>query len=303
MNLLRAALAASLLALIVSGGCGREERKESGTNATSGEIVRVGDVVLTAEELEILSGGEGVYSADFEERRSFVKRWVDMQVLYQEALKRGLDELPEIKARLRELKMQVLADYLVFLELRERARVSEQEIEAYFAAHELEYRNEYRVSQILVSTREEAERAMELLSKKSFEAVARLMSLGETSRRGGDLGYLTKGNMIPELEAIIFSMKPGETSDIIESPAGYHIFKLVDVREGSVAVGYEEVREQIMNELMLEKRERAYRSLLDSLRAKTKILYRDPTYERGLPIQPIQDTLDIGSPLDSSVVP
>lgn len=303
MNLLRAALAASLLALIVCSGCGREERKESGTNLSSGEIVRVGDAVLTAEELDMLLGGEGAYSADLEERRSFVKRWVDMQVLYQEALKRGLDELPEVKVRLRELEIQALADYLVFAELRERAHVSEQEIEEYFTAHEQEYRNEYRVSQILVATREEAERAMELLSKKSFEAVARQMSLGETSRRGGDLGYLTKGNMIPELEAIIFSMKPGETSDIIESPAGYHIFKLVDVREASVAVGYEEAREQIMNELMLEKRERAYRALLDSLRAKTNIVYRDATYERGLPIQPIQDTLDIGSPSDSSVVP
>ncbi len=248
-----AAMLAALSFVAVSFGCERTERGESNLGDARVEISRVGDAVLTAEDLDLVAGNES-YSPGLEDRRAFVKRWVDTQVLYQEALRRGLRDDPAIKARLRELETELLANYFVFMELSKRAAVSDREIEDYFLAHEQEFRNEYRVSQILVATREEAERAKEMLAKKSFEEVARKMSIGENARRGGDLGYLSRGNMMPELEAVIFSMKPGEISDIIESPLGYHIFKLVDVREALVGIGLEEVREQIQNELMLAKR-------------------------------------------------
>ena len=132
--------------------------------------------------------------------------------------------------------------------------MSEEEIEAYYAAHEREYLYEYRVSQILVGTPEDAERVTELLETKSWDVGREPLLDRPGAKRGGDLGYLTKGNMIPELEAIVFDMKPGETTGVIKSDFGYHIFRLDDVREALVAVGLDDVREQIMNTLMLEKR-------------------------------------------------
>lgn len=300
---MRTAWAAALVALVLAAGCGEEKREPRESAPAVGEIVRVGDAVLTGAELENLLGDPDGTPLTFEERRAFVRRWVDTQVLYQEALRRGLREEPSVKARLRELEQQYLADYLVFTVLRDRTRVSEAEIRAYFAAHQREYLNEYRVSQILVGTPEDAARVKELLATRSFEWVANRHSIDPGARRGGDLGYLTKGNMMPELEAVVFAMQPGEVSDVVRSDFGYHIFKLVDVRQALVAVGLEEVREQIMNALMLEKRTEAYRGLLESLRSNAAVAYRDERYERGLPLEAEEDTLGFEESGDTTGTP
>mgnify|MGYP001058004107 CR=1 FL=1 len=295
--------AVALLAVILAAGCGKRERETAESRADTGVIVRVGDASLAVEDLAELGAGQETGALTFEERRAFVRRWVDTQVLYQEAVRRGLQDDPGVGARLRELEQQYLADHLVFTELRSRSRVTEEEIEAYFETHKHEYLNEYRVSQILLATPEDAARAKEMLATKSFEWVADRHSIETGARRGGDLGYLTKGNMMPELEAIVFAMRPGDVSGVVQSDFGYHIFKLVDVREALVAVGIEDVREQIMNALLLEKRTRAYRDLLDALKEKASISYRDPAYERGLLPEPEPDTLGFEETPDTTETP
>ena len=110
------ALRAILMALLVAGaaGCGgRVEREEP----LLGGIVRVGDAVLTEEMLEnLLPEGEGLPISS-EEKRRFVQRWIDTEVLYQEALRRGLADDPRVGARLRSLEQEFLADHLAFIEL------------------------------------------------------------------------------------------------------------------------------------------------------------------------------------------
>jgi len=281
MTKLEIRTAIALLAAFVLGGCGGTKPESEAPRTRQGEIVRVGSTALTGEDIDRLVPQDERIPLTLEERRQFVTRWVDTEVLRQEALRRGLKTDEAVQARLEELEREFLADYLVFTELRKRTVVTEEEIEAYFLAHEREYANEYRVSQILVNTSEEAARVVQLLKKKDFAWVANRYSVDPVAKRGGDLGYLTKGNMLPELEAVVFDMKPGDVSAVIESDFGYHIFKLVDVREALVAVGLDDVREQITNMLMIEKRKRAYASFLDSLRASAQISYRDKDYLPG----------------------
>lgn len=294
------AAAAALLAAAAFAGCERGREEARSPEETRGAIVRVGDAVLDASDLAAV-GGEDREPLSLDERRDYVRRWVDTQVLYQEAVRRRLGDDEQVRRRLRDLERQYLADQLVFTELRKRTRVTDEEIESYFAAHEREYLNEYRVSQILLGAPEEAQQALAQLKTKSFESVAERFSIDPAARRGGDLGYLTKGNMMPELEAIVFSMKPGDVSGVVKSDFGYHIFKLVDVREALVAVTLDDVREQIMNTLLLEKRRRAYGELLDSLRASVRIEYRDPAYAPGA--GPAPDTLRFEEPEDSVQMP
>jgi peptidyl-prolyl cis-trans isomerase C len=259
--------------------------------------------VLTGGDLNRLVPEDEQIPLTFEERRDFVRRWVDTEVLRQEAIRRGLKTDPYVEARLKELEQQFLADYLVFAELRKRTEVSEEEVETYYAAHEREYMNEYRVSQILVSSPEEAARAAELLKTKSWAWVANRFSIDASGKRGGDLGYLAKGNMIPELEAIVFDMKPNDVTGIVKSDFGYHIFRLDDVREALVSVGLDDVREQIMNTLMLEKRKKAYRELLDSLKAKADIVYKDESYLRPAGSEPQTDTSGTYEDADTAWTP
>jgi peptidyl-prolyl cis-trans isomerase C len=163
--------------------------------------------------------------------------------------------------------------------------------------------NEYRVSQILVGTPEEAEQVIELLKTKSWAWVANRYSIDPGAKRGGDLGYLTKGNMIPELEAIVFDMKPNDVSGVIKSDFGYHVFRLDDVREALVSVGLDDVREQIMNTLMLEKRKKAYREFIDSLKASADIAYKDESYLRPAESVPQADTSGAYEDADTAETP
>ena len=267
-----------LFIVVIFAGCGRDEAERA--PAEDGrEIVRVGDAVLTVETLENLLPEADRIPFSMNEKRLYVRRWIETEILYQEALRRGFNGDPRVRARLRSLEQEFLADHLTFIELRERTAVTEEEIEAYFNAHEKEYLYEYRVRHILVGTLEEAEKVMDLLKRNSFPWVANRHSIDPVARRGGDLGYLTKGNMIPEFEQVIFDMEPGEVSGAVKSDFGYHIILLVGTRESLVKVHYADVREQIMNMLLIEKREKAFDDLTASLRSVAEIEYYDKSYE------------------------
>jgi peptidyl-prolyl cis-trans isomerase C len=278
----RTVLIALCFPLLLAAGCGGGEVREDAALPPDA-IVRVDGKVLTGSHLEILlpAGEKTPYSAS--EKAAWVRQWVEMELLYGEAVRRGLHNDPRIKARLESLEMEYLADHLTFIELRERIEVSEGEIEEYFEEHRDQYVHEYRVSHIMLNTREEAEQVQELLKKRSFTWVANRHSVDPVARRGGDLGYLTKGNMIPAFETVIFDMKPGEVSGIVRSEFGYHIIRLVGTREAQVKVELADVRERIMNQLVMRKREAAYRELIDRLYERAEVEYIDSEYPGDAP--------------------
>jgi len=265
-----------LCVLIVAGGCERKTREAK--EPSRGAICAVGSDTLFEGDLKYLLFEENGIVPGLEEKKRYIDRWVTTEILYQEALKRGVASDPRIRARLNELEHQFLADHMLFLALRERIKVTEEEIRRYFKEHEKEYMYEYRVSHILVNTLEEAQKVKELLKKRSFAWVANRYSVDPVARRGGDLGYLTKGNMIPEFEAVVFKMKPGEVSDIVKSDFGYHIIKLVGMRKALARVTLDDVREQIMNELLVEKRKKAFSELMDSLRTVYPVSFFNDSY-------------------------
>jgi peptidyl-prolyl cis-trans isomerase C len=272
MTRLRKMLAAIVL-LAAAAGCGGGEG-DAGAGLPPDAIVCVNGEVLTESQLEMLLPAGDQIPLSESEKTARVRQWVEIEMLYGEAVRRGMINDPRIKARIEALEKELLADHLIFIELRERIGVTEDEIERYFEEHRDEYVHEYRVSHILVNTREEAENALKLLDGRSFAWVANRHSVDPVARRGGDLGYLTKGNMIPEFENVIFEMKPGEVSGIVKSEFGYHIIKLVGMREAQVKVELDDVREKIVGELVMGKRAEAYEELMKRLYEKADVEYQ-----------------------------
>lgn len=270
----------SLLVSLQLSGCGKSGGGDD-PGAAPDRIVRVGNEILSAAQLESMIQDSDRTAFSIEEKAALVQNWVEVELLHNEAVKRGLQNDPAIKSRLLMLRKELLADQLVFLELQERVKVTEREIEEYFRKNEREYTCEFRVSHILVNTEEEAETALELLKTNTFAWVANRHSIDPVAKRGGDLGYLTKGNMIPEFEGVVFGMQPGETSGIVQSALGYHIIQLTEVREARVSVSPAEVREQIVSTLLMEKRKEAYREFFESLTRSGDIEYYNKIYEPG----------------------
>ena len=65
----------------------------------------------------------------------------------------------------------------------------------------------------------------DLKSGKEFAELARQHSDGPSGPKGGDLGRFTRGQMVPEFDKVVFKLKPGAVSDIVETQFGYHIIK------------------------------------------------------------------------------
>mgnify|MGYP006281785003 FL=1 len=271
-------LAAVFVLALIYSGCGDDE-PEPAVEPSPGDIVRVGDVVLTRGDLNNLLPAN--HNAEFNEREKidYLTRWVDIELLYQEAMERGLKADPRVRERIQKLEKEFLADHLLFLEMRERVRVTDREIEQYFEKHRPEYTREYRVRHILLNSREKAEEVRDMIGSRSFSYLANRYSVDPEAGRGGDLGYLTKGNMIPELEQAIFSLEPGQVSGIVKSRFGYHILRLEGSREALGTIHMEDVRGEIMNHLIMKKREQAYEEFLRHLRNKIGVTYYNDAYQ------------------------
>jgi hypothetical protein len=115
-----------------------------------------------------------------------------------------------------------------------------------------------------------------MLQTRPFSWVARQMSVDKHTGAGGDLGYLSKGNMLPEFEEVVFRMRPGEVSEIVESEFGYHIIKLTDVRTSLNELPFESVAPEISRTLLLRKRAAVYDSLVTALVGRADIEVNDP---------------------------
>ncbi len=211
-----------------------------------------------------------------EDRSASFQRWLATQLLYNEAQRGGLQISPDIDWKLEEYRRDLVADALVQDVLSRRAVVSKDEVMAYYRAHHDEFNLEVRVSHILTNNLEDAGEALEMLKTRPFSWVARKYSVDKHTGAGGDLGYLSRGNMPVEFEKVVFKMRVGEVSKVVESEFGYHILKLTDVRPSLNELPYESVAQEISRELLLRKRAAVYDSLITTLRKSAKIDVVDP---------------------------
>lgn len=83
-----------------------------------------------------------------------------------------------------------------------------------------------KASHILVKKRSEADRLLkEIQGGADFADIARKSSICSSSKKGGSLGFFTRGKMVKEFEKAAFSLAKGELSEVVKTEFGYHIIK------------------------------------------------------------------------------
>lgn len=86
------------------------------------------------------------------------------------------------------------------------------------------------VRQVLVDSHDEAIRARErLVAGEEFVVISREMSRAPNAADGGELGLFDQGSLTPEIDEVIFSLQPGEYSDPVQGPSGFHVFQVLEV--------------------------------------------------------------------------
>ncbi len=167
-------------------------------------------------------------------------------------------------------------------EVRSGVMVADPEMKRYYQEHRDRFAlpEEYTLSQILIKPRSPDEvadarakgREVTALLKQgeSFEDLALSYSDGPTASRGGRLGLVRQGELLPAIERGVSNLVPGGISDIIESPEGLHIVRLDDKKPKQFRP-FEEVRQEIQALVFQQKSEDMFQSWLADLKNKAYI--------------------------------
>jgi parvulin-like peptidyl-prolyl isomerase len=167
-------------------------------------------------------------------------------------------------------------------EVRSGVMVADPEMKRYYQEHRDRFAlpEEYTLSQILIKPRSPDEvadarakgREVTALLKQgeSFEDLALRYSDGPTASRGGRLGLVRQGELLPAIERGVSNLVPGGISDIIESPEGLHIVRLDDKKPKQFRP-FEEVRQEIQALVFQQKSEDMFQSWLADLKNKAYI--------------------------------
>ncbi len=150
---------------------------------------------------------------------------------------------------------------------------TEEEIKDYYDLHKRDFLKPERVevSQILLKTEDRAIDVLEKIkvgSSEEFQAVARDESKGVEASRGGKMGIFELGQLPYEMERVIFALKEGEMSQVVESSYGYHIFRL-DKRHEPELVTLEEAVPSIKVEIIDQKIKQFMLQHLTELKERT----------------------------------
>jgi len=211
-------------------------------------------------------------------KKDFLNELIKRELLLQEAHKMKLDRNPVLGDRVEEYRQRLLLEATLRELVDKKIDVSEEEIKAYFDTHRdaLPAIEEARAAHILVRTESEAKALLEKLRRGAdFAALAKAYSIDAGSKdKGGDLGVIRKGQMIPEIEAVVFQMKPGQTSEIVKTPYGYQIIR-VKSRGVRKPRGVEDVKNELRKRIEADKESALFEDLVKTLKAESKIVVSD----------------------------
>jgi peptidyl-prolyl cis-trans isomerase C len=90
--------------------------------------------------------------------------------------------------------------------------------------------------------------------------------------RGGDLGFIARGDTLEEFEKAAFSLKEGQVSDIVETKYGYHIIKVIEQRPKRTP-DFEQIKDDLLQYLTRKNAERIYDEFVENLKKKADIQY------------------------------
>ena len=219
-----------------------------------------------------------------EGKREFLNTLINRELLIDEAMTKGLDKDKELVERLKTIKEELLISAIIEKEITSKVKVEEEEVKGYYDDHPELFSQEeqVRVRHILVASEEEAKKVEERLKAgEDFTKVAQEVSLDKSSP-GGDLGFISKGATVPEFEQAAFALKnSGDMSPLVKTPFGYHIIRLEERKAASVKP-FEEVKEQLEEQLGRQKRRETFGKFLEGLRGKATITIHETVLKREL---------------------
>src|SRR5437899_8029433 len=207
----------------------------------NGAEIRQSDVTLAEEEL-----APSLAQMDPATKKDNVLSFlIDLRIVAKAAEDKKLENTDDFKKRLAFTRSRLLMDSLLATE--GKAATTDDAMKKVYedASKQITGEQEVHARHILVETEDEAKAVADELKKGAdFAELAKKKSKDPGASDGGDLGFFTKDQMVPEFSTVAFSLEPGKISDPVKSQFGWHIIKVEEKRKRK-APDFEQVKTQI----------------------------------------------------------
>jgi peptidyl-prolyl cis-trans isomerase C len=285
------AVTGSIAAILAFGLPVRAEDSNPVLAKVNGQEIRQSDVAIAEEEL-----GPSLQQMDPATRKdNLLSFLIDMKIVSKAAEDKKIDNTDEFKKRLAFTRNRLLMDSLLASE--GKAATTDDAMKKVYeeASKQITGEQEVHARHILVETEDEAKAIKAELDKGAdFAELAKKKSKDPGASDGGDLGFFTKEQMVPEFSAVAFSLEPGKISDPVKSQFGWHIIK-VEEKRNRTAPPFDQVKSQIETYVT----RKAQADYVAKLREAAKIERMDKPAETAK-----SDTKpDAAKPADSKMAP
>jgi peptidyl-prolyl cis-trans isomerase C len=241
LGLASAALTGALAMALLAGLPARAEDANPVLAKVNGSEIRQSDVALAEEEL-----GPSLAQMDPATKKDNVLSFlIDMKIVSKAAEDKKIENNEDFKKRLAFTRSRLLMDSLLATE--GKAATTDEAMKKVYddAAKQISGEQEVHARHILVETEDEAKAVEDELKKGAdFAELAKKKSKDPGASDGGDLGFFTKDQMVPEFSAVAFALEPGKTSDPVKSQFGWHVIK-VEEKRNRKAPDFDQVKGQI----------------------------------------------------------
>ena len=265
---------AGLVALLAFGGL--SVRAQEGVVAkVDGRVITEADMRLAEAEI----GNDLGSLPDATRRRVLAEFLIENQLFADAAERQKLSPGTGLEERLQYWRRRTLRD--VYFDKNVKDWVNDEETKRYYEQHvgALKPEEEVRARHILAESKDKARELYEKIAHGAdFAALAKENSKDPGSKdQGGELGFFTRGQMVPQFEEAAFRLKAGEVGEPFETQFGWHIIK-VDERRPRAAPSFEDVKERVRAAMIHQKAQ----DIARELRGKAQIEYIDPEIKRSV---------------------
>src|SRR3954464_7868966 len=229
----------------------------------NGTDVRQSDLTMAEEDL-----GSNIPQMTPEAKRDYLITFVsDMILVAKAAEAKKIADSEDFKRKLIYTRTKLLMEQ--YLQSEAKAAVTDAEMRKVYdeAIAQVKSEPEVHARHILVETEDEAKAVVAELKKGAdFAELAKAKSKDPGSADGGDLGYFTKDQMVPEFSEVAFKLDKGQLSDPVKSQFGWHVIRVEDKRNRQPPE-FEKVKDQLENYVV----RRQQSAVITKLRAESKI--------------------------------
>jgi peptidyl-prolyl cis-trans isomerase C len=253
-------------------------------------LARVGNKNITKADIEALisfypANQQAIIRMDPKNEEALLNNYVTILAVAETARRQGFDKEKNMRKQIQILSDEHLAKGYVQKNVLSKVKVTDKDVEEYYKNHPKEFEKPETVKarHILIGfkgdmtedqKKELRKKAEDVLKKaKGGDDFAQLASEYSddpgSKTKGGELGYFPKGNMVPEFENAAFNLKPGEISNVIETPYGYHIIKVEDKKAGEMPA-FDSIKEQVRVKATQDAEQKKINEFIEKAKKDTK---------------------------------